>query len=258
MNWYYARGEERMGPVDDTQIMALASTGQITSHTLVWCDGMADWMPWGQAPRPASAVGDLYPAGASDPVGFQPCAECGQTFLADEMVAYEGVFVCGTCKSIFFQRLREGGNLYSALHYAGFWIRFCARLVDGVILFFFNGLLSLFQIALMGGFQEYVSGDPTSADLVITVLFWGLYVFVAVGYEAWFIGRFAATPGKMVLGLRVIRSDGSPVTFKRAIGRYFAVWLSQLTLYIGFIIAAFDDQKRSLHDHICDTRVVQK
>jgi len=40
--------------------------------------------------------------------------------------------------------------------------------------------------------------------------------------------------------------------------RFFATMLSQLTLYIGYIIAAFDDEKRSLHDHICDTRVVYK
>jgi uncharacterized RDD family membrane protein YckC len=62
----------------------------------------------------------------------------------------------------------------------------------------------------------------------------------------------------MALGLRVLRGDGSPLSFWRAVGRYFATWISMMTLYIGFIMAAFDDQKRALHDHICDTRVVHK
>lgn len=257
MNWYYARGEERMGPVGDDEIAALASTGQINAQTLVWREGMADWMPWGRAPRPA-AGGEVYVSPAPDPFGYQPCAECGRTFLADEMVAYENLLVCGECKPVFFQRLREGGNIYSALNYAGFWIRFCASLVDGVILLAVSGPLTLLQIALMGGFQEYVSSIISGTYTLLQLVFWILGVIVGVGYEAWFIGKYAATPGKMVLGLRVVRADGSPVSFRRAAGRYFAKWLSALTLYIGFVIAAFDNQKRTLHDHICDTRVVYK
>jgi uncharacterized RDD family membrane protein YckC len=31
-----------------------------------------------------------------------------------------------------------------------------------------------------------------------------------------------------------------------------------ITLYIGFLMAAFDAQKRSLHDRICDTRVIRR
>ena len=42
----------------------------------------------------------------------------------------------------------------------------------------------------------------------------------------------------------------------RAVGRYFAQWLSAFILYIGYIIAGFDSEKRALHDHICDTRVI--
>lgn len=256
MNWYYARGEERMGPVDDQEIAALASTGQITGQTLVWCEGMADWTPWSHAPRPVD--GALPVSLAAEPFGYQPCVECGRTFLAEEMVAYEGLLVCAECKPIFFQRLREGGAVYSALKYAGFWIRVCAALVDGVILFAVNGLMTLLQITLQGGFQEMLSPDTSSMDVIITMLIWMLYMLFDVSYDVFFVGKYGATPGKMILGLRVVRSDGSPVTYYRALGRYFALWLSSLTLYIGFIIAAFDDQKRTLHDHICDTRVVYK
>jgi uncharacterized RDD family membrane protein YckC len=49
-----------------------------------------------------------------------------------------------------------------------------------------------------------------------------------------------------------------PVSYGRAFGRYFGTWLSGLTLGIGYIMAAFDDQKRSLHDRVCDTRVIKK
>jgi uncharacterized RDD family membrane protein YckC len=60
----------------------------------------------------------------------------------------------------------------------------------------------------------------------------------------------------MALGLKVTRADGGPISAGLAAGRFFAKYLSFLTFCIGFLIAAFDREKRSLHDHICQTRVV--
>jgi uncharacterized RDD family membrane protein YckC len=80
---------------------------------------------------------------------------------------------------------------------------------------------------------------------------------INVAYEAYFLSTRGATPGKMALGLKVIRADGGPVSAGLAVGRYFASILSALTLCIGYIIAGFDSQKRSLHDHICSTRVIR-
>jgi uncharacterized RDD family membrane protein YckC len=75
-------------------------------------------------------------------------------------------------------------------------------------------------------------------------------------YEAWFLVNKSATPGKLILGLQVVRTDGRPFTWGAGIGRFFAYFLSSLTLYIGFLMAAWDEEKRALHDRICDTRVV--
>jgi uncharacterized RDD family membrane protein YckC len=77
-------------------------------------------------------------------------------------------------------------------------------------------------------------------------------------YGTWFIGRFAATPGKMACGLRVVTADAGQVSYARALGRHFAEYLSSLILTIGYIMAAFDSEKRGLHDRICNTRVVRK
>jgi uncharacterized RDD family membrane protein YckC len=62
----------------------------------------------------------------------------------------------------------------------------------------------------------------------------------------------------MACQLRVIRADGSNLDWGLAIGRHFAKILSYLTLFIGFIMAGFDEEKRALHDRICETRVVYK
>jgi uncharacterized RDD family membrane protein YckC len=80
---------------------------------------------------------------------------------------------------------------------------------------------------------------------------------IATTYEGYFVGRFAATPGKMALNLKVIRPDGGRVSYGRAVGRYFGKLLSGLILCIGHIMAGFDSQKRALHDLLCDTRVIK-
>jgi uncharacterized RDD family membrane protein YckC len=61
----------------------------------------------------------------------------------------------------------------------------------------------------------------------------------------------------MVLGLKVVTANGGLISVGRAFGRYFAQILSGLILGIGYIMAAFDEQKRALHDHICGTRVIR-
>ena len=80
---------------------------------------------------------------------------------------------------------------------------------------------------------------------------------IPAAYDTWFVGKYGATPGKMACNLKVVVEDGERVTYMRAFGRHFAKLLSSMILAIGFIMAAFDDQKRTLHDRICETRVVR-
>jgi uncharacterized RDD family membrane protein YckC len=72
-----------------------------------------------------------------------------------------------------------------------------------------------------------------------------------------FVRKYDATPGKMALGLKILRSGGEKLTIGRIIGRYFATILSALPLLLGYIVAAFDDEKRTFHDRIVDTRVIK-
>ena len=137
------------------------------------------------------------------------------------------------------------------MHYGGFWIRFAARFIDGIILW-----VAQMVVSMLGGAVAAVLGEAASVmmRLLIPILQWA----IAISYATFFVGRFAATPGKMACGLRVIVSDGSRVSYLRAFARYWADMLSMFTLFIGHIMAAFDREKRALHDHICNTRVIRK
>ena len=149
-------------------------------------------------------------------------------------------------------------------HYGGFWIRFLARVIDSVILIVINGIVRIpltlmFGLGTMGmrGLGE-ARGGLIFAPALMGVVGLSALIGIALGaaYEVYFLSAQGATPGKMALGLRVIRPDGGPISPMLALGRHFALWISGIILMIGYIMAAFDPEKRALHDRICETRVI--
>jgi uncharacterized RDD family membrane protein YckC len=144
--------------------------------------------------------------------------------------------------------------------FAGFWIRVLAALIDSIILGVVQSIIQFAALRPMLGLTDVNSTDPAAlfaAAGAVGVL--GLVgMAMAATYEGVFVSQMGATPGKMALGMKVVRPDGSRVDLGRAIGRYFAKLLSMIILCIGYIMIAFDSEKRGLHDMICDTRVVRQ
>jgi uncharacterized RDD family membrane protein YckC len=64
-----------------------------------------------------------------------------------------------------------------------------------------------------------------------------------------------ATPGKKALGLVVTNLNHERISFGRATARYFSKFLSELTLYIGYVMIGFTAKKQGLHDMIAGTLV---
>lgn len=202
---------------------------------------------------------------ASEQPQHRFCAECGRPTLPDELASFGGYMVCPECKNTYVQKLREGvAPGARAFRFGGFWIRFVASILDTIILVVVAGVFSTF---IFGSFmpRNMMRGNPTPDEalamlgpimgmLGASVL---LNMIIGCSYETFFIARLGATPGKMALGLKVVRPDGGPITAGRAAGRYFAKIVSSMTLTIGYIMAGFDSQKRALHDMICDTRVIK-
>ena len=177
------------------------------------------------------------------------CFECGRPWPPDDLARFGDRLICPECKTTFAQKLREGAASAAGFQYAGFWVRFAAVVIDTIILGVANTVLQFSLMPLMGG------REPRAMLAAVGVLSL-LGMVVHSLYEGLFVARLAATPGKMALGLKVVRPDGSAVLFGRAYARYFAKILSALTLMIGYLMAATDPERRALHDRICDTRVI--
>ena len=249
MNWHYVKDNTQTGPVDQAALEALFRAGTINASTLVWSPGMETWIPYSEARpgQPPAIIGNEA-----------VCAECGKAFDKGEMIRHGEAWVCAACKPVFLQKLSEGVEpVTGAMRYAGFWIRFAAKFVDGIIM---SVLLLLPMIAIMAsmGTFERSSEEPSEAEMIVQLVFQIVYFAVYGAYSIFFVGKYGATPGKMACKIKVVDGTGAKIGYGRATGRFFAEFLSGLICYIGYIMVAFDEEKRALHDRICNTRVIYK
>lgn len=156
--------------------------------------------------------------------------------------------------------------------YAGFWLRFVAYLIDGVILgvatvaliipfFFLMGGAALLEalprhrIEGIEGFSPGQFGGLLALILVLVLVSalvqWLYYAYLESGEKQ-------ATWGKQAIGLYVTDLAGNRVTFGRASGRFFAKFITKLIpLWIGFIMAGFTERKQALHDMIANCLVLR-
>jgi len=249
MSLYYANGDRQVGPINKSQLQALIKAKTVTAQTLVWQPGMSDWEELGRFVK-RRHPSETKPA--DQPAKRAACAECGEMVAEEDMIRYKELRVCAACKPTLVQKIKEGVTVAGALDYAGFWRRLGALMLDGFIMWVVNMILYVPMIFVAAGSGE----DPTVAVTFQLVIMF-LQILLAAAYATWFVGKYGATPGKMAFKMKIVTSDGDKVTYGRALGRHFATMISGMTMLIGYLMAAFDEQKRTLHDRICDTRVVR-
>ncbi|MGH7731042.1 MAG: RDD family protein [Candidatus Eiseniibacteriota bacterium] len=146
----------------------------------------------------------------------------------------------------------------AAVLYGGFWRRVLAFIVDGLIV---GAIMLPFGMGIGFAHLSSLLSDEMTPEafgsfLMASLFVWFLRVIVSWLYGAGFeSSRFQATPGKMLLSLKVTDLEGRRITFLRATGRALAKWVSGLILGIGYLVVAFNDRKQGLHDLLAGTLV---
>ena len=177
--------------------------------------------------------------GAPNNEGDHYCARCGHALNrpAEGPPASQGKTVAGDAAA---------GALY-----AGFWRRVGAYLIDYLVLTA-AALVVAFAFGVVLAFAG--STDEVVDGFAMLLAFFGSWLYYAVLQS----GPRRATLGKQAVGIQVTDLKGRRISFGRATGRYFASWLSSLTLGIGYVMAAFTARRQTLHDMIAGTVVVHK
>lgn len=190
------------------------------------------------------------------------CVTCGTPVVRAAIAGAAGVAVPANVGVAGFSTTQR-------VTYAGFWLRWVAHLIDGLIvgagvfalvipLIFLTGLA-----ATLEGLSQHANEPPNPAAIAGILSLVLTFVAVAVLLQWLYFaylesGEKQATWGKQALGLYVTDGAANRVSFGRASGRYFAKMISALIpLWIGYIMAGFTEKKQALHDMIAGCLVLR-
>ncbi|MFM7108781.1 MAG: RDD family protein [Planctomycetaceae bacterium] len=217
--WYVGRNGERSGPFSETELREQAARGQIGPADLVWREGMPAWVA-------ASTIPGLLPAAPAT----NPYAAPATSDLS--IPVFQGA----------------SGETFQ---YAEYMPRVGAALLDGL----FVGLMgcipalgmSVVFIAAVGNDSDAQAAAGAVANCCSQIV--GIVIGV-IYYVTLETSAKQGTWGKQIVGIRVTDLEGRRITVGRALGRYFAKWITGCTCGIGMLMPLWTEKKQTLHDMI--------
>jgi uncharacterized RDD family membrane protein YckC len=297
--WYYSDAQRQQhGPVGSEELASLHGRGLLAPDSLVWREGLSAWMLWREimhevvsgttspstvipaapadteaaatadpfaAPAPADAdpfaIAEPSPAPAAPTGGddaFRPYAIAEASPYAPPRASVAG---------------RDAGYVAGGrVVHAGLWKRLAASVIDSFVTTILTYalliplmLISFGSMGAMGAMGT--DGDSpfaAGASVAMMLLMYPIMFAIPSLYFGWMQSSSTqASLGKMAIGIKVVRGDGTRVSFWRAFLRsLFYVVFGAVTCGLGVLIsglmAALTERKQALHDMVCDTLVVDK
>jgi uncharacterized RDD family membrane protein YckC len=211
--WVTHAGERR-GPYEESEILEAVELGTIRQTDLLWVQGMREGIPIYQV------FAHLGSASAPPSRPGAPPRRGGRR-VVDDLAA-----------------LSRG-----EVAYAGFWVRFVAALLDGLL---------VAAVALAIAVAARLADAQALGAAIAVAAVW-LYFALLESSPG------GATFGKRALRLQVLTAGGMQrVGFLRATGRWAGRWLSALAFGVGYLIQPFTARRQALHDLLAGTVVVAR
>jgi hypothetical protein len=119
MELFYADGDRKVGPIGINQFQTLVKTKRINAKTLVWQVGMSQWEELGtflgRSVHAQNAARSLVQSG-----NFAICSECRNLYEREDLIQIQDYWVCGGCKPVFIQKIKEGVRPRSGATYKNY------------------------------------------------------------------------------------------------------------------------------------------
>ncbi len=225
--WYVALNNQQLGPFPLDTLRQMAAAGTLGPATLAWRSDLPGWRQASSLP----AFSDFWPHQVTPPPFMPAAAPQAYPYYAGPVMPL----------------------------YAGFWKRVAASLIDGILLTVAGALIGGILGFFMGAAMAASGSDMTSVQLATGVVGYIIGIIINWLYYTLFESSAKqATPGKLLLSIKVTDLSGQPIGFGRANGRYWGKIISGLTLCIGFIMAGFTEKKQCLHDMMAGCLVINK
>jgi len=159
---------------------------------------------------------------------------------------------------------RARGIMLEGRHapYAGFWPRFLAAFVDGIVISIFTTPLSfLFGSGFDVQTTEDAAGNITDVsfnyDAGAATLYFVISFILPAIYYTIAISRWGQTLGALALSLKVVHPDGSLVSPGRAFVRWIGALVSSVVFGLGYLWMIWDKRKQTWHDKFAGSVVVK-
>jgi uncharacterized RDD family membrane protein YckC len=189
-------------------------------------------------------------------LGLRPCSRCQRSLCPDCLVALRGRDHCAACRVELLRDIASG-TVPGELDLATTGARFSALFVDGLLGSVWGGSLAVGQGLLLGALP------PSPLNAIFPLLLLGLSVAGMLLYEALLLARSGQTLGKMAIGIRVVNTEGLPITSGQAWGRtllkqvVFPPFLCCYYAFINYLPAFMTRDRTCLHHLAARTRVVK-
>ncbi|KAF5081808.1 RDD family protein [anaerobic digester metagenome] len=158
------------------------------------------------------------------------------------------------------------------IKYAGFWLRVAAYLIDSLVMSAGGLLIAIPVIIGIVGFAVGLEGVDNPEDFlesgrwmyvggIIGLILLASLLGMVMGWLYYALmesSKYGGTLGKIAVGIKVVDMNGNKVTFGKATGRYFSRIVTNMTLFVGYIMAGFTEKKQALHDIIAGCLVITR
>lgn len=158
------------------------------------------------------------------------------------------------------------------IKYAGFWLRVAAYLIDSLVMSAGGLLIAIPVIIGIVGFAVGLEGVNNPEDFlesgrwmyvggIIGLILLASLLGLVMGWLYYALmesSKYGGTLGKIAVGIKVVDMNGNKVTFGKATGRYFSRIVTNMTLFVGYIMAGFTEKKQALHDIIAGCLVITR
>ena len=282
--WYYAdRNRQRQGPIEAGELAALFRRNEVSPDTLVWREGLEQWQVLGDfagelgllesAAVGAASDDDAVPTPTPTPApAAEPASEGRAVFAASEPAHAPATDAAYAAPATPYAPPRAAVAAHDAVVrggevvYAGFWKRYAASVIDG-LLFFVVMLVVMLVVGGLFGLGLSTLGSEMATGTLAPLMVLGIYVVPIVLQAFYFVWMHAsasqATLGKLAVGIKVTDLDGNPIGTGQSLGRWAGYFFFHLlSCGIASLVSAFTTgltgRKQALHDMAAGTLVVDR
>lgn len=119
MELFYVEDDRKIGPIGKNQFQALIKTKKINARTLVWQQGMLQWEELGTF-LGRNAHADAVAQSPARSTQYAVCSECQNVYDREDLIQIQNYWVCGGCKPVFLQKIREGVRPRAGVSYKNY------------------------------------------------------------------------------------------------------------------------------------------